>query len=67
MQEPSSGEQGRLGIHVETTSFAVAPGDSVTIPIVLSNHGLEEDVLTLAVDGIPPGWVYASSASTRGR
>jgi hypothetical protein len=64
MQEPSSGEQGRIGIQVETTSFAVAPGDRVTIPIVLSNHGLEGDVLTLAVDGIPSSWAYTSSAST---
>jgi hypothetical protein len=64
MQEPSSGEQGRVGIHVETTSFTVTPGDSVTIPIVLTNHGLEADVLTLAVDGIPSSWVYASSVST---
>jgi hypothetical protein len=42
----------------------VTPGDRVTIPVVLSNHGLEKDVLTLAVDGIPSSWVYASSAST---
>ena len=64
MQEPSSGEQGRVGIQVETTSFAVTPGGSVSIPIVLSNHGLEGDVFTLAVDGIPSSWVYTSSAST---
>ena len=64
MQEPPSGEQGRIGIHVDTASFAVSPGDSVTIPVVLSNHGLEGDVLTLAVDGIPSSWVYTSSAST---
>jgi hypothetical protein len=63
MQEPTSGERGRVGIQVETTSFAVIPGDSVTIPIVLTNHGLEGDVLTLAVDGIPSSWAYASSAS----
>jgi len=64
MQEPSSGEQGRVGIQVQTTSFSVTPEDSVTIPIVLSNRGLEGDVLTLAVDGIPASWVYTSSAST---
>ena len=64
MQETPSGEQGRIGIQVETTSFAVTPGDRVTIPIVLSNHGLEGDVLTLAVDGIPSSWAYTSSAST---
>jgi hypothetical protein len=64
MQELSSREQGRVGIQVETTSFAVTPGDSVTVPVVLSNHGLEEDVFTLAVDGIPSSWAYTSSAST---
>ena len=64
MQEPSFGEQGRIGIQVETTGFAVTPGDRVAIPIVLSNHGLEGDVLTLAVDGIPTSWAFTSSAST---
>jgi hypothetical protein len=64
MQEPSSGEQGRVGIQVETTSFAVTPGGSVSIPIVLSNHGLEGDTLTLSVDGIPTSWAFTSSAST---
>jgi hypothetical protein len=64
MQEPLSGEQGRIGIQVETTSFAVTPGGSINIPVILSNHGLEGDVLTLAVDGIPSSWVYTSSAST---
>jgi uncharacterized membrane protein len=57
-------EQGWIGIQVETTSFAVTPGDRVTIPVILSNHGLEGDVLTLAVDGIPASWAYTSSAST---
>jgi hypothetical protein len=42
----------------------VSPGDRVTIPITLTNHGLEADILTLAVDGIPSSWAYASSAST---
>ena len=65
MQETSSGGPGQVGIQVETTSFAVTPGESVAIPIVLSNHGLEADVLTLEVDGIPTSWVYASSASTQ--
>lgn len=64
MDAHSFESQGRLGIHVESTSFAVTPGDRVTIPIVLSNQGLEGDVLTLSVDGIPSSWVYTSSAST---
>jgi hypothetical protein len=55
---------GRIGILLASTEFAVAPDESVTIPLVLFNQGLEGDVITLSVEGIPTGWVMASSAST---
>jgi hypothetical protein len=55
---------GRIGILLAATEFPVAPGDSITIPLVLSNQGLERDVVSLAVEGIPSTWVYASAAST---
>ena len=41
MQIPSSGGQGRISVLVETPSVAVAPGASVTMPVVLTNHGLD--------------------------
>ncbi len=55
---------GRIGILLAATEFSVAPGESVTIPLVLFNRGLERDVVSLSVDGIPVGWIQASSAST---
>jgi len=55
---------GRIGLLLGATEFPVAPGESVAIPLVLSNQGLEGDVVTLSVEGIPMGWIRASSAST---
>ena len=54
---------GRIGILLASTEFSVAPGDTVAIPLVLSNQGLERDVISLSVEGIPTAWVYASVAS----
>jgi hypothetical protein len=55
---------GRIGILLASTEFAVAPDESVAIPLILFNQGLEGDVVTLSVEGIPMGWIFASSAST---
>jgi hypothetical protein len=55
---------GRIGVLLAATEFPVAPGDSVVIPLVLFNQGLEGDSVSLSVAGIPSSWVYASSAST---
>ena len=55
---------GRIGMLLAATEFPVAPGESVAIPLVLYNQGLERDVVNLAVEGIPSAWVSASSAAT---
>jgi hypothetical protein len=55
---------GRIGLLLAATEFPVAPGESVSIPLVLYNQGLERDVVDLSVDGIPSSWVSASAAST---
>jgi hypothetical protein len=55
---------GRIGMLLAATEFPVAPGDSVAIPLVLFNQGLEGDLINLAVEGIPSSWVSASSATT---
>jgi hypothetical protein len=55
---------GRIGLLLAATEFPVAPGDSVSIPLVLFNQGLEGDIVSLSVEGIPSSWVYASAAST---
>jgi len=55
---------GRIGLLLASTEFPVAPGESVSFPLVLFNQGLEGDLVTLSVEGIPMGWIVASSAST---
>jgi hypothetical protein len=55
---------GRIGMLLAATEFPVAPGDSVAIPLVLFNQGLEGDIVNLTVEGIPSSWVSASSATT---
>jgi len=55
---------GRIGLLLAATEFPVVPGESVAVPLVLFNQGLEGDVVNLAVEGIPSSWVSASSAST---
>jgi len=55
---------GRIGLLLAAIEYPVAPGETVAIPLVLFNHGLERDILNLSVEGIPSNWVYASAAST---
>lgn len=49
--------KGRVGILLESTQFAIAPGDAIDIPVVLFNGGLEEDYFTVSAEGIPPDWI----------
>jgi Tol biopolymer transport system component/uncharacterized membrane protein len=53
--------EGRVGVLMVSTQYSVAPGGSVTIPIVLINQGLEEDTFKLGVEGIPVGWISTPS------
>jgi uncharacterized membrane protein len=53
----SSEEQKRVGIFLETKSFSVAPGGSVSITVTLLNTGVEEDYFEIAIMGIPEEWV----------
>jgi len=53
---PSSGED-RIGVQMKSTTFSVAPGGSITIPIVLSNQSSIQDVFELQIMGIPSEWI----------
>ncbi len=55
---------GRICLLLATTEFPVGPGENVAIPLVLFNQGLESDVVSLSVEGIPSTWISASLAST---
>ncbi|MBN1149437.1 MAG: PD40 domain-containing protein [Anaerolineales bacterium] len=57
--------QGQIGVLMESTRYAVSPGESVTMTFVLVNQGLEEDYLSLSLDGLPGGWISTSAATTR--
>jgi hypothetical protein len=65
MEEDSFEGQGRIGIQVESTTVSVAPGGSVSIPLVLTNRGLVEDRLQLSVEGIPASWISTPSPVTQ--
>ena len=56
---------GRIGLLLGSTEFSVAPGGAVTVPFVLLNQGLEGDIFSLSVDGIPSAWVYTSTAKVQ--
>jgi len=53
--------QGRVGVLLKLMQFSVAPGSSVTIPLVVQNHGLEADAFRLSVEGIPVSWVSTAN------
>jgi len=54
---------GRIGMLLPATQFSVMPGDTISLPFVLVNRGLDADMFTLSVEGIPSGWVSAPEAS----
>lgn len=56
--------EGRLGILLGASEFSVVPGDSLSVPIVLVNQGLDPDSFRLALEGLPSMWVSAESPVT---
>jgi TolB protein len=57
--------EGRIGVLLAATQFVMAPGGSITIPMLLYNRGLSADTFQLSVEGIPTSWVATASAQTR--
>jgi hypothetical protein len=57
--------RGRIGLLLGTTQFSVVPGSTVHIPILLLNHGLQEDNFRLGMTGLPANWVSTDSPITR--
>ena len=57
--------RGRIGVLLGTVHFAVVPGATVHIPILLQNRGLEEDTFRLSIAGLPANWISTNSALTR--
>ena len=52
----------QIQIGVAAAEFPAAPGSTTTIPVLLSNRGTTEEVVTVAVDGVPGEWVTTPPA-----
>jgi Tol biopolymer transport system component len=57
--------RGTIGILLGSIHFSVAPGSTITIPILLQNRGLDDDSYQLSIDGLPPTWISTNSTVTR--
>jgi Tol biopolymer transport system component/serine/threonine protein kinase len=47
----------RLSLETPTAQVSVAPGNAVSIPFVVANHGGEPENVLMTVDGVPNEWV----------
>ena len=56
---------GRIGAMLGSIYFSVVPGSSITIPVLLQNNGLKEDVFQLSIDGIPANWISTNAVFTK--
>ena len=54
--------EGPVGLLLASNTFSAVPGERTTVPVVLLNQATKDDVLQLAVDGIPGNWVSYSQA-----
>ena len=55
----------RLGVLLNTTQFGASPGDTLTVPMVISNRDLREHTYSTRVDGLPQVWVSTSVPTVR--
>ena len=56
--------RGRIGVMLGSIHFSAVPGSTVHIPILLQNHGLQEDSFRLNVAGIPMNWISTNLSVT---
>jgi hypothetical protein len=63
MQDHSFEDQ--VTIHIESPDLTVAPGSSVTVPLVVHNLSGSDGFFELAVRGIPSTWVTVPSPVIR--
>jgi hypothetical protein len=50
-----------FGVHLASHEFAVAPGQSLSIPVLIYNKSTEDQSLTLSMRGGPSTWVSVPS------
>ena len=56
--------EGRIGVLLGSLNFSVVPGTRITVPMILKNHGINDDNFILSVEGIPTNWVTTTSPQT---
>ena len=64
MTEDTNSEQVYIRTRITTNEYTVAPGNSIEIPIAISNQSLEIDSFRLTITGLPGGWISSSSPVT---
>ena len=57
--------EGRIGVLLGSVNFSIVPGTSIIVPMILKNHGINEDSFILSVEGIPTNWVTTTSPLTK--
>jgi len=57
--------EGGIGALIGTLQFSVMPNASITVPMILKNRGIKDDVFIFSVEGIPANWVTTTSPLTR--
>ncbi len=53
---------GPVGLLLASNTFSAIPGERTSVPVVVLNQAAKDDILQLAVDGIPGNWVSYSQA-----
>ncbi|MEA3439831.1 MAG: hypothetical protein U9R58_06080 [Chloroflexota bacterium] len=53
-----------IEINLEGKDYAVSPGSTINIPLVLLNNSADTDSFKLIIEGVPAAWVAASSPVT---
>jgi len=61
MEETLPTGSGGVALHLSSYEFVVAPGQAVTIPLLIHNQGTADQALSLSVRGVPGHWVSVPS------
>lgn len=61
MEESASVGPKRFELHLASTEFVVAPGDSLSIPVLIYSEGAQDLDLALSIRGVPSHWLSVPS------
>lgn len=55
--------EGRIGVLMQSNQFAISPGNSLVLPILLINRGIIEDTFRFSIEGFPASWISTTAAA----